>query len=333
MENVCWRSLNRFRFETNELLAQQDVVSSRTTSLGAISTPTKHKPSKTFFSVQLGSVEQKRGGNGLPRLTTNTSTFHVCTAEAKIAVNRMRSWTKRWAVEQTISSSHRVWVARVAADAADQNIKTDNNNKKSVHAQREMSLRRGVCLEEASDRKIPKGVCKYQQPGGEGKRFSPYVPSLKFPGGTEITKYKQERMSRKQRKTLRERRSDWEVESEEIHSTTHSCQAFRHTCVCTYIPRDAVISLISLKCPVIFWFPVYTKLSDHSFTLLLQSLCPSLVCSFSQREWNSPFTRISSSLSLSARKQSELDWLKLYVVRGRIVSLPCPIPFDPRWKK
>lgn len=38
------------------------------------------------------------------------------------------------------------------------------------------------------------------------------------------------------------------------------------------------------------------------------------------------------SLSLSARKQSELDSLKPYVVRGWIVSLPCPIPFDPRWK-
>lgn len=46
--------------KTNELVAQQDVVSSCTTSLGPISTLTKHKPSKTFFgSAQVSRAEER----------------------------------------------------------------------------------------------------------------------------------------------------------------------------------------------------------------------------------------------------------------------------------
>lgn len=133
----------------------------------------------------------------------------------------------------------------------------------------------------------------------EGKRFCPCVPSLKFPGGTEITKYKQEGEWAENRGKCSERggvTKRWKVkkfiQSHTLVKLSDTC-----VCVCCYIPRDAV--MISLNCPVICRFPVYTRLSDHSFTLLLQSLYLSLVCSFSPREWNSPFTRISSSLSLS----------------------------------
>lgn len=87
----------------------------------AISTPQKNKTKKIFkdFSVELRSVVQKKGGNGLHWLTTNTSAFHDCMMEAKIAFNRMRSWTQQW--NKPSHHPTKSEMSRVAADTAVQN--------------------------------------------------------------------------------------------------------------------------------------------------------------------------------------------------------------------
>lgn len=87
MENTCWTSKGPFVWNYRKGL---NLVNS-----GSSKHSNKNLTLQRFFT-ELGSVEQEKGGkNGLPWLTTNISAFHDCTMEAKIAFNRMRSWTQQ----------------------------------------------------------------------------------------------------------------------------------------------------------------------------------------------------------------------------------------------
>lgn len=168
----------------------------------------------------------------------------------------------------------------------------------------------------------------------EGKRFCPCVPSLKFPGGTEITKYKQEREWAENRGKCSERggvTKRWKVKK---FIQSHTLVKLSDTCVCV------CVLLHTQRCSHDFpELSLYLPVSclHQTFRSLLHPPAPkslSLSAMLFLPAWMklSLYQNLLLSLSLSARKQSELDSLKPSVVRGWIVSLPCPIPFDPRWK-
>lgn len=122
-------------------------------------------------------------------------------------------------------------------------------------------------------------------------------------------------------------------------------QAFWHVCVCTYIPRDAVMTVTLSEVVLLFVGFLFTPKLPGSPLPVPKPLSLSTTLCLPAWMKASLWPRISSSsLSLSpffhfCMQQSNLNsthWRFLVCVcvfRGWIVSLPCPIPFVSQMEK
>lgn len=122
-------------------------------------------------------------------------------------------------------------------------------------------------------------------------------------------------------------------------------QAFWHMCVCTYIPRDAVMTVTLSEVVLLFVGFLFTpKLPGSPLPVPKTSISFYYALPHCVNE-SLPVTKnllLSLSLSLFsllyATKQCELNSLEVSCVcvcvfRGWIVSLPCPIPFVSQMEK